>query len=46
VVLSDVEGIPQVEIARILNISEGTVRSRLHYAHQQLRKMLGNYLKA
>lgn len=45
VVLSDVEGVPQVEIAKILNISEGTVRSRLHYAHQQLRKMLGNYLK-
>jgi RNA polymerase sigma-70 factor (ECF subfamily) len=45
VVLSDIEGVPQVEIARILNLSEGTVRSRLHYAHQQLRKMLGNYLK-
>ena len=29
------------EIADILQIPPGTVRSRLHYAHQQLHQILG-----
>jgi RNA polymerase sigma-70 factor (ECF subfamily) len=45
VVLHDIEGLPHGEIAEILGCSEGTVRSRLHYAHLQLQMLLGNYLK-
>ena len=42
VVMYDIEGISQQEIARILKCSEGTVRSRLHYARRQLRKKLAD----
>lgn len=45
VVLFDVEGLGHSEIAKIVGCSEGTVRSRLHYAHKNLQKMLENYLK-
>jgi RNA polymerase sigma-70 factor (ECF subfamily) len=45
VVLFDIEGMSHAEIARVMNTSEGTVRSRLHYAHKQLQKMLGSYLR-
>jgi RNA polymerase sigma-70 factor (ECF subfamily) len=44
VVLFDIEGMSHAEIGRILNCSEGTVRSRLHYAHKHLQKSLENYL--
>lgn len=37
VILFDIQGVPHAEIAEILKISVGTVRSRLFYAHQQLR---------
>jgi RNA polymerase sigma factor (sigma-70 family) len=40
VTMFDVEGVPHAEIARILRVSEGTVRSRLHYAHLQLQAAL------
>lgn len=45
VVLHDIEGLSHGEIANIMNCSEGTVRSRLHYAHLQLQTLLSNYLK-
>jgi RNA polymerase sigma-70 factor (ECF subfamily) len=45
VVLFDIEGQSHAEIAKIMNCSEGTVRSRLHYAHQYLQKALATYLK-
>lgn len=45
VVLFDIEGMSHAEIAEITKVSEGTVRSRLHYAHKQLQKMLGSYLR-
>ncbi|MEO0416836.1 MAG: sigma factor-like helix-turn-helix DNA-binding protein [Verrucomicrobiota bacterium] len=38
----DIQGIPHTEIAKILNVSVGTVRSRLHYAHRQLQTHLGD----
>lgn len=44
VVMHDIEGIPHTEIARILTISEGTVRSRLFYARRLLQGMLADYL--
>lgn len=40
VTLYDIQGLPHAEIARILKTSEGTVRSRLHYAHLQLQSIL------
>jgi len=40
VTMFDVQGMSHGEIAKVLNTSEGTVRSRLHYAHQQLQSAL------
>jgi RNA polymerase sigma-70 factor (ECF subfamily) len=45
VVLFDIEGQSHADIAKIMNCSEGTVRSRLHYAHRYLQKALASYLK-
>ncbi len=43
VTLFDIQGIPQSEIAKILKTTEGTVRSRLFYAHQQLKNSLQEF---
>lgn len=40
VTLCDIMGLTYLEISRMLNISEGTLRSRLHYAHKQLQGLL------
>lgn len=40
VTMFDIQAMPHAEIARVLGVSEGTVRSRLHYAHQQLQSFL------
>lgn len=45
VVLYEIEGLSHQEIAEITKTSEGTVRSRLHYAKQQLRDTLKDYLE-
>lgn len=44
VVLHDIDGLSHVDIAKIIDCSEGTVRSRLHYAHKHLQKLLNQYL--
>jgi RNA polymerase sigma-70 factor (ECF subfamily) len=41
VVLYYVNDLPLQEIAEILNIPEGTVKSRLHYGRQALKRGLG-----
>lgn len=45
VTMFDVQGMPHAEIAKILGISEGTVRSRLFYAHRQLQNFLQEFKK-
>ncbi len=45
VVLHDVRGLSHSEISVMLGISEGTMRSRLHYAHKQLQGILSEYLE-
>jgi RNA polymerase sigma factor (sigma-70 family) len=44
VTMFDIQGMPHAEIAKILKISEGTVRSRLFYAHRQLQNFLTEFL--
>ncbi|MDR1590660.1 MAG: sigma-70 family RNA polymerase sigma factor [Puniceicoccales bacterium] len=43
-VLFEIEGLPQEQIAQIVGCSVGTVRSRLHYAKQQLQIYLKEFL--
>lgn len=43
VTMFDIEGIAHAEIGRILGVSVGTIRSRLFYAHQQLRGILSEF---
>jgi RNA polymerase sigma-70 factor (ECF subfamily) len=45
VVLCEVEGLSSAEAASVVGCSEGTVRSRLHYAKEQLKTYLQNYLQ-
>jgi RNA polymerase sigma factor (sigma-70 family) len=45
VTMFDIQGMPHAEIAKILKISEGTVRSRLFYAHRQLQNFLEEFIK-
>ena len=44
VTMFDIQGMPHAEIAKILGVSEGTVRSRLFYAHRQLQNFLTEFL--
>lgn len=43
VVLHDIQGVPHEEIAKMLGVSSGTVRSRLFYARQILQAELAEY---
>jgi RNA polymerase sigma-70 factor (ECF subfamily) len=45
VTLYDVQGLQHSEISKILGVSEGTVRSRLFYAHRQLQTYLEDFIK-
>jgi RNA polymerase sigma-70 factor (ECF subfamily) len=40
VTMYDIQGMPHADIAKVLGVSEGTVRSRLHYAHLLLQSAL------
>ncbi|HXO16739.1 MAG TPA: sigma-70 family RNA polymerase sigma factor [Candidatus Dormibacteraeota bacterium] len=46
VLLADVEGCSYQEIGQIVGCSVGTVRSRLHRARGQLRKLVTTYMKS
>lgn len=45
VVMFDIQGMPHGEISKILGVSEGTIRSRLFYAHKQLQNYLEEFRK-
>lgn len=45
VTMFDIQGMPHAEISRILGVSEGTIRSRLFYAHRQLQAHLEEFRK-
>ena len=45
VTLYDIQGVPHAEIARMVGTSEGTVRSRLFYAHRLLQNYLEEFVK-
>ena len=45
VTLHDVQGMSHEEIAKILKVNNGTVRSRLFYARQQLQAELADYFQ-
>ena len=44
VVLFEIDGLSHKEISKIMKCTEGTVRSRLHYAKLQLQSLLGEYI--
>ena len=44
VILHEIQGLEHAEIAEITKVSIGTVRSRLHYAKQQLQSYLQGYI--
>ncbi len=46
VLLADVEEFSYQEIGEIVGCSVGTVRSRLHRARQQLRRLVDGYMKS
>lgn len=46
ITLFEIDGLSHSEIADVMGCSEGTVRSRLHYAKQFLQGELGKYLQA
>jgi RNA polymerase sigma-70 factor (ECF subfamily) len=44
VVLFEIDGLSHKEISSIMKCTEGTVRSRLHYAKLQLQSLLSDYI--
>ncbi|MEY2484534.1 MAG: hypothetical protein QOG67_2740 [Verrucomicrobiota bacterium] len=45
VTMFHIQGMPHAEISKILQVSEGTVRSRLFYANRQLQNYLDEFRK-
>ncbi len=43
VTMYDIQGLQHAEISKITGVSEGTVRSRLFYAHRQLQNYLEDF---
>ncbi len=44
VTMHDIQGMTHADIAKVMRCSEGTVRSRLFYARQQLQALLSDYV--
>ncbi|NOU35869.1 MAG: sigma-70 family RNA polymerase sigma factor [Kiritimatiellaceae bacterium] len=45
VAMHDIQGLSHAETAEVMRCSEGTVRSRLFYAHKQLQAELAEFVK-
>jgi RNA polymerase sigma-70 factor (ECF subfamily) len=45
VVMHDIQEMPHANIAKVMSCSEGTIRSRLFYAHKQLQAALAEFVK-
>jgi RNA polymerase sigma factor (sigma-70 family) len=45
VTLYDIQGMQHADISKMLDVSEGTVRSRLFYAHRQLQNYLEEFVQ-
>ena len=45
VILYEIDGLSHKEISDVMKCTEGTVRSRLHYAKIQLQSLLSDYVK-
>ena len=46
ITLFEIDGLSHADIAEVMSCSEGTVRSRLHYAKQFLQGELGKYISS
>jgi RNA polymerase sigma-70 factor (ECF subfamily) len=44
IVLREIEGLSYREIAKVMQCSQGTVMSRLHYGRKKLQELLGPHL--
>jgi RNA polymerase sigma-70 factor (ECF subfamily) len=44
IVMREIEGLSYTEMAKIMQVSKGTIMSRLHHARQKLRRMLEPYI--
>jgi len=44
-VMHDMQGIPHDEIAKVVGVSSGTIRSRLFYARRQMQTELAEFMK-
>jgi RNA polymerase sigma-70 factor (ECF subfamily) len=45
IVMREIEGMSYAEMAKTMNVSKGTIMSRLHHARQKLQRSLSEYLE-
>ncbi|MCP4676142.1 MAG: sigma-70 family RNA polymerase sigma factor [Deltaproteobacteria bacterium] len=45
IVMREIEGMSYAEMAKTMNVSKGTIMSRLHHARHKLQRALGEYLE-
>jgi RNA polymerase sigma-70 factor (ECF subfamily) len=44
IIMREIEGLSYTEMAKTMNVSKGTIMSRLHHARQKLKRSLESYL--
>ena len=45
IIMREIEGMSYAEMAKTMNVSKGTIMSRLHHARQKLQHALSDYLE-